>query len=513
MVEKRKPMAKGKPFGDTSKRSWQAKPAQSKWSKSGDGARGSKPYGSDDNKADKPYRADDARGGKPFRPDANKPARPFNAEDRPNRPFRPDDNRAKPYRSDDNRGAKPYGAGDNRGARPYRADDNRGAKPYGAGDNRGAKPYRSDDNRAPKPYGTDDNRAAKPYSANKSYRPSDAKPYKTNRPEEGKSDKPYAAKEGERTENKGLRADWKQDGKKPEVRDVNKEEKSFKTAVPPKKVFDKQNPRAQGYGRFASDPKFKDGFDNDFSGEAGEGDKLEGRNSVLEALKAGRTINKILISKGDHEGSIKQIMGLAREKGLIVQEVDRVRLDNLSDTHAHQGVIAFVAVKDYVEVDDILEIARKKEQAPFIIILDEITDSYNLGSILRTADAVGAHGVIIPKRRAVGLTPAVSKASAGAIEYMPVARVTNIAQTIDYLKEQNIWVVGTDATGQQAFYNSDMKGSVALVIGSEGEGMGRLVREKCDFVVNIPMKGMISSLNAAVAGAIVMYEIQKQRSK
>lgn len=242
-------------------------------------------------------------------------------------------------------------------------------------------------------------------------------------------------------------------------------------------------------------------------------DKLEGRNSVLEALKANRTINKILIAKGEKEGSIKQIIALAREKAVVVQDVDRVKLDNISSTHSHQGVIAYVAVKEYVDVDDILSMAESKGEQPFIVILDEISDAYNLGSILRTADAVGAHGVVIPKRRAVGLNSAVSKAAAGAVEYVPVARVTNIAQTIDYLKKKNIWVVGTDASGRESFYKNNLKGPVALVIGSEGQGMGRLVREKCDFIVNIPMKGQISSLNAAVAGAIVMYEVLKQRTE
>jgi len=252
---------------------------------------------------------------------------------------------------------------------------------------------------------------------------------------------------------------------------------------------------------------------NDQVEDVNEGvDKLEGRNSVLEAIRSDRTINKILVSKGEKEGSINKIIALARDKGIIVQETDRTSLDKISTTHAHQGVIAFVAVKDYVEVEDILEIAKSKSEAPFIIILDRITDPYNLGSILRTANAVGAHGIVIPKRRAIGLTAAVSKASAGAIEYVPVARVTNIGQTIDYLKEQNLWVVGTDQSGEKSFYDIDLKGSIALVIGSEGEGMGKLISEKCDFIVNLPMKGQISSLNAAVAGAIVMYEILKQRS-
>lgn len=244
-----------------------------------------------------------------------------------------------------------------------------------------------------------------------------------------------------------------------------------------------------------------------------ENDKLEGRNPVLEALKSNRTINKILISKGDREGSIKQIVALAKDKGVIIQEVDRAKLDLTSTTHAHQGVIAYVSAKEYVEIEDILKIAETKGEPVFLIILDEITDPNNFGSILRTANAVGVHGVVIPKRRAVGLNASVSKASAGAIEYVPVARVTNIAQTIELLKKKNIWVVGTDSSGEKAFYKSDLKGPIALVIGSEGEGMGKLIKEKCDFIVNLPMKGEISSLNAAVAGAIVMYEILRQRNK
>ena len=241
-------------------------------------------------------------------------------------------------------------------------------------------------------------------------------------------------------------------------------------------------------------------------------DKIEGRNPVMEALKSGRSINKIFISKGDKEGSINQIIAFGKEKGVVIQEVDRTRLDIMSTSHSHQGVIAFVAAKDYVEVEDILNIAESSGRQPFIIVLDEITDAHNLGSILRTANAAGAHGVIIPKRRAIGLTATVAKASAGAIEYVPVARVTNISQTIDYLKKRNIWVVGTDSTGNKPYYKSDLKGPIALVIGSEGEGIGKLVRESCDFIVNIPMMGQISSLNAAVAGAVVMYEIVKQRS-
>lgn len=265
-----------------------------------------------------------------------------------------------------------------------------------------------------------------------------------------------------------------------------------------------QGDRSLGDRSQAEDAAVQDFGNNDF-------DKIEGRNSVIEALKSDRAINKILAAKGDREGSIRQIFSIAKDKGVVIQEVERAKLDSLSSTHAHQGVIAFVSVKEYVEVEDILQAAASKGQPPFIIILDEITDPHNLGSILRTVNAVGAHGVIIPKRRAVGLNAAVSKASAGAIEYVPVARVTNIAQTIEALKKENVWVVGTDASGEKSFFESDLKGPIAVVIGSEGEGISRLVKEKCDFLVNIPMKGEISSLNAAVAGAVVMYEILKQR--
>ncbi|WHH61419.1 23S rRNA (guanosine(2251)-2'-O)-methyltransferase RlmB [Petroclostridium sp. X23] len=241
-------------------------------------------------------------------------------------------------------------------------------------------------------------------------------------------------------------------------------------------------------------------------------DKLEGRNPVMEALKSGREINKIFIQKGEREGSIVKIIAMAKEKRIIVQEVERQKLDSLSSTRAHQGVIAFVSMQQYVEAEDILEKAAQKGEHPFVILVDEVNDPHNLGSILRTADAAGVHGVIIPKRRAVGLTAAVAKASAGAIEYVPVARVTNLGQTIDKLKEQGIWIVGADMNGDKNFYDADLKGPIGLVIGSEGEGVGRLIKEKCDFLVKIPMKGKITSLNASVAGAVLMYEVVKQRN-
>lgn len=239
--------------------------------------------------------------------------------------------------------------------------------------------------------------------------------------------------------------------------------------------------------------------------------RLEGRNPVMEALKSGRTIEKLLVAKGSQEGSIRQIIAIAREKGIVVSEVDRVKLDNMSETRSHQGVIAIISPYSYVDVDDMLELAAQRNEPPFIVVLDEIFDPHNLGSILRTADACGAHGVIITKRRAVGLTPTVAKSSAGAIEYVKVAKVTNISQTLQYLKEKGLWIAGADMDGKKSYFEADLTGPIALVVGSEGGGVGRLIKENCDFLVRLPMKGHISSLNAGVAGAIVMYEILRQR--
>lgn len=297
-------------------------------------------------------------------------------------------------------------------------------------------------------------------------------------------------------------------------RDNKRDNKGFDKGFPKGRGKGPELTRGRKPGRDNERPRTRDAEKAPRFEEATEElaeDRLEGRNSVIEALRANRTINKLLIAKGDTEGSINQIIGMARDRNIIIQEVDRQRLDMLSATKAHQGVMAFVAMKDYVEVDEIIEKARAKGEEPFIIILDEITDPHNLGSILRTANAVGAHGVIIPKRRAVGLTAVVAKVAAGAVEYVPVARVTNISQTIIDLKKKNIWVAGTDSTGDKYYYEQDLKGALALVIGSEGKGMSKIVRDSCDFVVKIPMKGDISSLNASVAGAVVMYEIMRQR--
>ena len=239
-------------------------------------------------------------------------------------------------------------------------------------------------------------------------------------------------------------------------------------------------------------------------------DKIIGRNPVLEAIRSGRSVDKILVKKGKYEGSIVPIIKKAKDAGIIIQEVERAKLDQIAEGENHQGVIAYVSAYDYVSVKDILDKAREKNEPPFIIICDKITDPHNLGAILRTANCVGAHGVIIPKRNSVGLNSVVAKTSAGAVEYTPVAKVTNLGHTIDELKEQGMWFVCA-YMGGETMYNLNLTGPIGVVIGNEGEGVSRLIREKCDFVASIPMKGDIDSLNASVAAGVLGYEIVRQR--
>ena len=241
-----------------------------------------------------------------------------------------------------------------------------------------------------------------------------------------------------------------------------------------------------------------------------ESNIIEGRNAVIEAFRSGKTVDKVLILEGCQDGPINTIVREAKKHNVLIKYVKKDRLDKVSETGKHQGVIAYVAAYKYSEVEDILENARSKGEAPFIIILDGIEDPHNLGAIIRTANQAGAHGIIIPKRRAVGLTSTVARTSAGAINYTPVAKVTYIANTIEDLKKEGMWFVCADMDGE-VMYNLDLKGPIGLVIGNEGEGVGRLVKEKCDFVAKIPMKGDIDSLNASVAMGILSYEIVRQR--
>jgi len=237
---------------------------------------------------------------------------------------------------------------------------------------------------------------------------------------------------------------------------------------------------------------------------------IEGRNAVTEAYRAGKTIDKLFVLDGCHDGPVNTIVREAKKNDTVINYVSKQRLDEMSKTGMHQGVIAYAAAYDYAEVSDILNAAKEKGEDPFIFILDNIEDPHNLGAIIRTANLAGAHGVIIPKRRAVGLTATVVRTSAGAINFTPVAKVTNISNTIDELKKDGLWFVCADMDGE-TMYNLDLKGPIGLVIGNEGEGVSRLVKEKCDFVASIPMKGNIDSLNASVAAGVLAYEIVRQR--
>ncbi len=238
---------------------------------------------------------------------------------------------------------------------------------------------------------------------------------------------------------------------------------------------------------------------------------IEGRNAMTEALRAGKPIDKIYIARGETDATLRHIAAAARDKGVVVVEADRRKLDGMSRTHAHQGVIGVLSVREYATVDDILNAAKEKGEAPLIVVCDELSDPHNLGAVIRTAEAAGAHGVIIPKRRSAGLTSIVEKTSAGAVSYVPVARVPNLPALLKELKEEGLWVFGTAADGDTLLYDADLKGPTVIVVGSEGDGMGRLVTENCDFKVSIPMKGKMSSLNVSAAAAVMLYEAVRQR--
>lgn len=241
-------------------------------------------------------------------------------------------------------------------------------------------------------------------------------------------------------------------------------------------------------------------------------DVIEGRNAVIEALRAGRPIDKIFISRGETDKTLGHIASKARERGIPVSDADRRKLDAMSLTHAHQGVIAIAALREYCSVGDILAIAEERGEDPFILVCDELSDPHNLGAVIRTAHCAGVHGVIIPKRRSAGLTSIVDKTSAGAVEHMAVARVANLTSALKELKEKGLWIYGTAAEGASRLWETDLRGPVCVVIGSEGEGMSRLVSECCDFLVSIPMHGKVSSLNASAAAAVLIYEALRQRS-
>ena len=242
-------------------------------------------------------------------------------------------------------------------------------------------------------------------------------------------------------------------------------------------------------------------------------DQVEGRNSVLELLESVKDINKIFVTKGERHGSINKIIAIAKEKRVIIVEKDKRQMEEMAQTQNYQGVIAIVPPFEYCQIDDILEEARNKNEDPFVLILDGIEDPHNLGSIIRTAETAGVHGIIIPKRRAATVNSTVNKTSAGAVEYMKIARVTNISDSIETLKKEGLWICGTDINTDKYYYDQDLTGALGIVIGNEGSGMSDKVRKNCDFLVKIPMKGKVTSLNASVSTGIIVYEAVKQRTK
>ena len=240
-------------------------------------------------------------------------------------------------------------------------------------------------------------------------------------------------------------------------------------------------------------------------------DQIEGRNSVLELLESGKDINKIYVTRGEKHGSINKILGIAKERKIIVVEKDKRQMDEMAQEENYQGVIAIVPPFEYAEISDILDLAKERNEDPFVLILDGIEDPHNLGSIIRTAETAGVHGIIIPKRRAASVNSTVNKTSAGAVEHMKIARVTNISDSIEKLKEAGLWICGTDINTEKYYYNQDLTGPLGIVIGNEGNGMSDKVRKNCDFLVKIPMKGKVTTLNASVSSGIIIYESVKQR--
>lgn len=276
-----------------------------------------------------------------------------------------------------------------------------------------------------------------------------------------------------------------------------------------KNGFKKDNHNRDNFRKSGS-KRENSGRDDNFAEEAAGSLTIEGRNAVIEAIRSGKSIDKILVLDGCQDGPVATIRKEAKKAGIMLKFVSRDRLDQISETGAHQGVIAYAAAYDYSDMEDIFNLAEERGEPPFVLILDNIEDPHNLGAIIRTANIAGAHGVIIPKNRAVGLTATVAKTSAGALNYTPVVKVTNIARTIDELKDRGMWFVCADMDGS-LMYDLDLKGSIGLVIGNEGSGVSKLVREKCDMVASIPMKGQINSLNASVAAGVLAYEIVRQR--
>ena len=401
-----------------------------------------------------------------------------------------------PMKNDDRREGAYRGNRDMKGASrrtyPLREDGENTANRSGYSVNRGGKPERDGGYAA--------NRGGKPerdggYAANRGGKPERDGRYAANRGGKPEWDSGYAANRGGKPRGAGPRVGAIYENV-PRAQRVDAEEAGGN----PTEVRRRQgNPAmdAQMQANPAMNPEENEGL-------------LVGRNPILEALKSGRTVEKLLVAQGDLSGAAKDIIRMAKDAGAVVQTVDRSRLDQIYP--AHQGMLAYVAAVDYKSLDDILALAQERGEDPFIVILDGVTDPHNLGAIIRSAECAGAHGVILPERRAAGLGPAAAKAAAGALNYLPIARVKNLNRAIDELKQRGVWVIGTAMDGEDAL-TADLTGPVALVIGSEGEGISHLTLQKCDRTVTLPMKGQIVSLNASVAAGILMYEIVRARAK
>ena len=401
-----------------------------------------------------------------------------------------------PMKNDDRREGAYRGNRDMKGASrrtyPLREDGENTANRSGYSANRGGK-TNSDG-------GYSANRGGKPerdsgYAANRGGKPERGGGYAANRGGKPERDGGYAANRGGKPRGAGPRVGAIYENV-PRAQRVDAEEAGGN----PTEVRRRQgNPAmdAQMQANPAMNPEENEGL-------------LLGRNPIREALKSGRTVEKLLVAQGDLSGAAKDIIRMAKDAGAVVQTVDRSRLDQIYP--AHQGMLAYVAAVEYKGVDDILALAQERGEDPFIVILDGVTDPHNLGAIIRSAECAGAHGVVLPERRAAGLGPAAAKAAAGALNYLPIARVKNLNRTIDELKQRGVWVIGTAMDGEDAL-TADLTGPVALVIGSEGEGISHLTLQKCDRTVTLPMKGQIVSLNASVAAGILMYEIVRARAK
>jgi len=447
-------------------------------------------------------------------------------ENRPSEGFKPRENRSSEgYKPRENRSSEGYKPRENRPSEGYKPRENRPSEGFKPRENRSSEGFKPRENRSSEGYKPRENRSSEGYKPRENRSSEGYKP-RENRPSEG-----FKPRENRPSEGFKPRENRSSEGIKPrESRTFNKNDRSYSSNEPAEKKLNVRGevneredfremdrafsgkirgPRYQGPDSAVS---IEDGSILSIQSEPDEAeDRIEGRNPVLEAFKAGHEMNKILIEKETDDATLLKISAMAREIGVPVIYVDRRKLDTMSLTRAHQGVIAEVAAHAYVEIEDMVALAKEKGEEPFLVVLDGVTDPNNLGSVIRSAECAGAHGVIIPKRRAVALNATVAKVAAGAHEHIAVGRVSNIVSTLKLLKEQGLWIAAADAGAEKTYTDTDLKGPMVLVVGGEGEGISRIVLKECDLQVKIPMHGKIASLNAGVAAALVLFEVARQR--